>query len=537
MQEVLVLGDEALALGAVDAGLSVAYGYPGTPSTEIMEYLIHYSGSADSGLIARWCTNEKTACEGAIGVSFGGKKALVTMKHVGLNVASDAFMNSALMKIHGGLVIAVADDPGMHSSQNEQDSRFFADFAKVPCFEPKSHQEAYDMAIEAFRISELFHVPVIIKLVTRLSHSRAVINRGVSAGRKTLGKAPDRKGWMAIPALSRGNWENHLILQKDFLEYSEKSRFNPLTINPENKDIAVITTGLAGNYYMENLSDLSPVPSHLHIGVYPIPEEKVRKLCESAEKTIVIEEGYPFVERFMRGILPGSWNIDGKMNSVVTPAGELDPDNVRKALALPPRAARKAADISLPGRPPQLCTGCPHGDSFNALNEALEKLGGGTVTSDIGCYALGAYPPYNAVETILCMGASVGMARGASESGLKNVVATIGDSTFLHSGITGLIDAVSTDTPMTLIILDNSTTAMTGGQDTILSSSRIKQIVLGCGVDPDHLKEFIPLPKNHEKNVKILMDEISHPGLSVVIPLRECIQTLRQKKSRSAEKV
>ena len=532
MQEVLVLGDEAVALGAVDAGLSVAYGYPGTPSTEIMEYLIGYSEKKDTGLIARWCTNEKTACEGAIGVSFGGRKALVTMKHVGLNVAADAFMNSSLMKIHGGLVLAVADDPGMHSSQNEQDSRFFADFAKVPCFEPRNHQEAYDMAREAFKVSEYFHVPVILKLVTRLSHSRAVINRGDTADRTDYGKAPDKKDWMAIPALSKGNWKEHLELQKDFLKYSEESSFNPLDINGERKDIAVITTGLAGNYYMENVSDMNPKPSHLHIGVYPIPEEKIIDLCASADKVIVIEEGYPFVERHIRGILPGGKAVDGKMNNVVVPDGELDPDNVRKALSLPPLEAQKPVSFHLPGRPPQLCQGCPHSDSFFAINEALEKLGGGTVTSDIGCYALGAYPPYNTVETILCMGASVGMARGASEAGLENVVATIGDSTFLHSGITGLIDAVSTDTPMTLVILDNSTTAMTGGQDTILSSSQIKNVVLGCGVNPEHVREFVPLSKNHEENVKILMDEISHPGFSVVIPLRECIQTLRQKKSR-----
>ncbi len=534
MQEVLVLGDEAVALGAVDAGLSVAYGYPGTPSTEIMEYLIDYSEKKDTGLIARWCTNEKTACEGAIGVSFGGRKALVTMKHVGLNVASDAFMNSSLMKIHGGLVLAVADDPGMHSSQNEQDSRFFADFAKVPCFEPKSHQEAYEMTIEAFKVSEKFHVPVILKLVTRLSHSRAVIQRGGTAEKSCFGKAPDRKDWMAIPALSRGNWKEHLELQDEFRKYSEKSIFNPISINPGRKDIAVITTGLAGNYYMENIKDLDPAPSHLHIGVYPMPEEKITDLCSRAEKVIVIEEGYPFVERYLRGILPGGKNIDGKMNSVVVPYGELDPDNVRKALSLPPLASQKPVSIPLPGRPPQLCQGCPHADSFNAINEALDKLGGGTVTSDIGCYALGAYPPYNTVETILCMGASVGMARGASEAGLENVVATIGDSTFLHSGVTGLIDAVSTDTAMTLVILDNSTTAMTGGQNTILSSSQIKNVVLGCGVNPDHVREFVPLPKNHDENVKILMEEISHQGLSVVIPLRECIQTLRQKKTKKA---
>ena len=533
MQEVLVLGDEALALGAVDAGLSVAYGYPGTPSTEILEYLIKYHEKSDPDLIARWCTNEKTALEGAVGVSYAGRRSLVTMKHVGLNVASDAFMNSALMKINGGLVVAVADDPGMHSSQNEQDSRFFADFARIICFEPRNHQEAYDMTVEAYRISELFHSPVLIKLVTRLSHSRAVIIRGETAPRSNFGKAPDRNDWMALPALSRKSWVNHIKMQNDFEEYSENSSFNSLDINPGRSDIAVITTGLGGNYYRENLPDFAPLPSHLHIGVYPVPVEKVRRLCGSADRIVIIEEGYPFVERLVRGILPQNKIINGKMDNVVSPAGELDPDNVRAALGLSPLNAQPPVAVKLPGRPPQLCAGCPHKDSFTALNEAVEKLGGGTVTSDIGCYALAAYPPYNAIETLLCMGASIGMARGAAESGLKNVVATIGDSTFLHSGITPLIDAVSTDTPMTVMILDNSTTAMTGGQDTILTSSQIKQVVLGCGVKPEHLREIIPLPKNHDENVGILKEEIAYEGLSVIIPLRECVQTLRQKNSRS----
>ena len=531
MQDLLVLGDEALALGAVDAGLSNAYGYPGTPSTEIMEFLINYSKKEDNDLIARWCTNEKTAYEGAVGASFGGKKTLVTMKHVGLNVAADAFMNSVLMKIHGGLVVAVADDPGMHSSQNEQDSRFYADFAKVPCFEPKNHQEAYDMAIEAFRISESFNVPVIIKLVTRLSHSRSLIQRGPSVEKTAYGKAEDKKDWMAIPNLSRGSWKKHLELQKDFLNYSENTGFNKLTVNPERKDLAVITTGLAGNYFMENISDFDVKPSHLHIGVYPFPVTQINELCKSSERILVIEEGYPFVERYLRGILQSEKFIDGKLNNIVPPDGELDPDNVRKALGLAPRDSQKPADFKLPGRPPQLCSGCPHIDSYLAINDALKQLDGGTVTSDIGCYALGSYPPYNTVETILCMGASIGMARGASEAGLKNVVATIGDSTFLHSGITNLIDAVATDSSMTLVLLDNSTTAMTGGQDTILTSTQIKNIILGCGVAPGHLREIIPLAKNHEENVSVLKEEISHQGLSVVIALRECIQTLKQKKA------
>ncbi len=530
MNDLLVLGDEALALGAIDAGLSVAYGYPGTPSTEIIEYLQKYSQEHDPDLIARWCANEKTSYEGAVGVSYAGKRALVTMKHVGLNVAADAFVNSALLEINGGLVAAVCDDPGMHSSQNEQDSRFYADFAGIICLEPKNHQEAYDMTREAFAISEKFKIPVLVKLVTRLSHSRAVIKRAEPLKKTDNGKASDRLGWMALPSLSRKNWQSLLEQQKYFKEYSEKSSFNSLILHKDFREYGVITTGLGGNYFRENISDLDYVPSQLHIGVYPVPEEKIKKLASAVKKIIVIEEGYPFVERMITSILSISLPVHGKLDGTVPPSGELTPDNVRPALGLAKRASQKFSDETLPGRPPQLCQGCPHTDTFTALNNAVAHLSEHIVTSDIGCYALGALPPLSAIETLLCMGASVGMARGASEAGRKNVVATIGDSTFLHSGITGLIDAASTNTDMTLIIMDNSTTAMTGMQDTIVSSPRIKEIVLACGVSPDHLKEIKVLPKNDKENTEIIKQEISYHGLSVIIALRECIHIIGKKK-------
>lgn len=526
MSEMLVLGDEALALGSIDAGMAVAYGYPGTPSTEILEYIQRYTKKNESEIIARWCSNEKTAYEGAVGVSYAGKRSLVTMKHVGLNVAADAFMNSALIEINGGLVLAVADDPGMHSSQNEQDSRYFADFARIICLEPRNHQEAYDMTIEAFRISELFHIPVMLKLVTRLSHSRSVIRRKDSLPFSDLGTAKDKLKWMSLPALSRKNWKILLNQQKEFENYSEESKFNKITINNEFKKFGVITTGLGCNYYFENIEDLSQKPSHLHIGVYPVPAELIKKLADTVDSLLVIEEGYPFVEKMLNGIINTAMPVHGKMDGSLPPDGELDPDNVREAMGLSPRESQGTDNSTLPGRPPQLCAGCPHTDAFHALNVALENYEDSIVTGDIGCYALGALPPHSALDALLCMGASIGMARGASEAGRKNVVANIGDGTFLHSGVTPLIDAASTNTNMTLIIMDNSTTAMTGMQDTIMTSPMIKNIVLACGVDSAHLRELKVLPKNHDENTRIIKEEIDYEGLSVIITLRECVHVV-----------
>ncbi len=530
MSDVLVLGDEALSLGAVDAGLSVAYGYPGTPSTEIIEYLQKYAEEQDHELIARWCANEKTSYEGAVGVSYAGKRALVTMKHVGLNVAADAFINSALLAINGGLVVAVCDDPGMHSSQNEQDSRFYADFAGIICLEPRNHQEVYDMTIEAFDISERFKIPVMVKLVTRLSHSRSTIKRRKSLAKPDRGKAADRSKWMALPSLSRKNWQELLDQQRFFSEYSENSDYNFFHENKDFTRFGVITTGLGCNYYLENSGDLPYRPSHLHIGVYPVPVEMIKKVTSGVEKVIVIEEGFPFVEKMLRGILTTSIPVHGKMDGTLPSSGELNPENVRRAIGLEPKKSKALPSGDLPSRPPQLCQGCPHTDTYTALNHAVAEFTESIVTSDIGCYALGALPPLSAIETLLCMGASVGMARGASEAGRKNVVATIGDSTFLHSGITSLIDAASTNTDMTLIIMDNSTTAMTGMQDTIVSSPRIKDIVLACGVSPDHLKEIRVLPKNDAENTAVIKGEIAYHGLSVIIALRECIHIVGKKK-------
>ncbi|MFP3041564.1 thiamine pyrophosphate-dependent enzyme [Treponema primitia] len=554
MKEQALLGDEAAALGAIHAGLSAAYGYPGTPSTEIMEYLIeNAAGNAHipEAFHASWCTNEKTALEAALGVSFAGRRAMVTMKHVGLNVASDPFMNSALLGIKGGLVIAVADDPGMHSSQNEQDSRFYAAFAMVPCLEPRNQQEAYSMTREAFDLSEKFQVPVLLRMTTRLSHARAQIKTEPIRAQNPLSKAGDKTQWMLLPAYARRNYVALIEKQTGFLEWSAAHPSNKLDLDGRDTGLGVITSGLGGNYYEENLEDFvksrsGKIPARLHIGVYPLPIDSIRRLCEKAERVIVIEEGQPVIEERLRGILPHSITINGKLDGTINRTGELDPDVVRRGLALPPRPGALSAGAvtlpNLPGRPPQLCTGCPHGDSYETIKKAVQELDPAeghpntAINADIGCYALGATPPYSVPESIVCMGASVGMARGAAETGIKYAIGVIGDSTFLHSGISSLIDAIAADTPMTLIILDNSIVAMTGCQQTMVGSDKFRPLILGLGLKGEHLIELEAKRQFLEENAAKLKKEIEYRGLSVVIFQRECLEAFRKRKKSEKSK-
>jgi indolepyruvate ferredoxin oxidoreductase alpha subunit len=533
MSEFVVLGDEAVALGAIHGGVSSCYGYPGTPSTEIMEYLLDYS-KEKGGPFASWSSNEKTALEEALGTSFAGKRAIVTMKHVGLNVAADAFMNGALLDIRGGLVIVVADDPGMHSSQNEQDTRYYADFARVPLLEPVNQQQAYDMTREAFDLSEKMGVPILLRLVTRLSHSRAAIQSSPIREENALNKADNKQDWMLLPANARRRWDSLLGRQKDMIAYSENSSVNALVMNEANRERGVITTGLGYNYYMENRGELTDNPSHLHIGVYPVPEEKIRKLAAHVKELVILEEGYPYVERLIAGLLPRDLKITGKMQNIVPLQGELTPDNVRPALGLPVRDSSVVSSMDLPGRPPQLCAGCPHDDTYRVIKEVQAELEESTVTSDIGCYALGALPPLSVPETIICMGASITAAKGSSETGLKNVMAVIGDSTFLHSGMTGLVDCVSSGTDVTIIIVDNETTAMTGGQTTILPSSRLEQVVTGIMGDGEPVLTIPAHRKSHEENKVILRKELAYKGVSVIIAVRECIETARKAKKKGS---
>jgi indolepyruvate ferredoxin oxidoreductase alpha subunit len=528
MREMVLLGDEAVAMGAVDAGLTAAYAYPGTPSTEIVEYLIRHRATHGRPL-ATWATNEKTAYEEALGVSMAGRRALVAMKHVGLNVAADPFMNSAIVQITGGLVCVVADDPGMHSSQNEQDSRCYGEFARVITLEPANQQEAYEMTREAFDLSERFQIPVLVRLVTRLAHSRAVVRLDDPRAENPLARAANPSAWILLPSNARRQWRALLDRQQAFRAYTESSRFNTLALNPDRRDLGVITTGLGRNYYVENLDDLGWRPSHLHVGAYPVPVEKVRELVGHVDRVLVVEEGYPFVERALRGLLPAPKPILGKETGELPPDGEMTPDLVRAALGLPARRGLVVEGLTLPNRPPQLCSGCPHGDTFDAIRLALDGLRPGVVTSDIGCYTLGALPPYGVIESCVCMGASVSMAKGASDAGVRPAIGVIGDSTFLHSGVTPLMDAVASNADMTLVIVDNGTTAMTGGQPTVLPSSRLVDVVKGVGVDPAHVHVVEASRKQTPQNAEILRRELEYPGLSVVIAVRECIETVKER--------
>lgn len=547
MKELVLLGDEALALGALHAGVSGCFGYPGTPSTEILEYLVD-NFEKKGAPVAQWCANEKTAYETALGVSFAGRRAIITMKHVGLNVAADPFMNSSLCGIKGGLICVVADDPSMHSSQGEQDTRFYADFAMVPLFEPTNQQEAYEMVAEAFDLSEKFGVPVIMKMVTRLAHSRAVVHVADAARPENALAKAAAADWMLLPALARKNYDKMIAKQTGLVDWSVAYKRNVLVMNPKRTDLAIITSGLGRNYFEENRADYEAscgeagIPSTLHVASMPLPLDLIRKIASAAGTVLVIEEGMPFIEKQLRGLIPGKNVIAGKFSGALPRVGELNPDLVRTALGLAPRktALEGFAMPDLPGRPPQLCKGCPHGDSYGSLNRAVEILNkkegkvSTVVAADIGCYALGAVAPLKAIETIVCMGASIGMARGASEAGYKYTFGVIGDSTFLHSGLTGLVDAVSTNTAMTVIILDNSIVAMTGCQTTMLPSSQLELAVRGIGVDPAHIRVIDTKPNMIEQNAGIILEEAEYRGLSVIIMVRECLEAVRLRKKKEA---
>jgi indolepyruvate ferredoxin oxidoreductase alpha subunit len=525
----ILLGDEAAALGAIHAGLTAAYSYPGTPASEIMEYLLKVSEQGRS-FRASWSVNEKVAFEEALGVSFAGKRTMVSMKHVGLNVAADPFMNSAITGTNGGLVVAVADDPGMHSSQNEQDSRYYAQFAQVFCFEPSNHQEAYDMTRQAFSVSETLGIPVMIRLVTRLSHSRSGVVPRPPDGQNKLSYGAG-KDWTLLPMNARRRFIMLVEKQAELAKLSEESEFNSLDLRQGRTDIGVIASGIAYNYVMENLKSLDDPPSLLKISSYPLPRGLIRKLAEHVDTLVVVEEGYPFIEKAIKGLFGiHGRTVRGKLTGDLPSTGELSPDAVRAVLGLEPVRVTTTSAMKLAGRPPQLCKGCPHGDTYDALNAALKDYDNANVFSDIGCYTLGALPPYSAINTCVCMGASVSMAKGGAEAGIHPSVAVIGDSTFGHSGVTPLLAAAASNTNMTVLILDNSTVAMTGGQPSFASGERLLRMIEGVGVAKDHLRVIEPLPKNLEENTEIIEEEIEHEGLSVVVAVRACIQEARKRK-------
>ena len=538
MSPVILLGDEAVARGAIDAGISAAYAYPGTPSTEIFQAIedeVKARGLAVRGL---WSTNEKVAVEEGAGVSYCGKRAIVSMKHVGLNVAADPFMNLGVSGVHGGLVIVVADDPGMHSSQNEQDSRCFADFAMVPCLEPADQQQCYDFTREAFELSERFKTPVLLRLVTRLAHSRSQVTPGEPRAQNAASYVEDPARFTLIPVNARRAYAKLVEKQPALQAASESSALNPLTLRDDrpagrpDKRPGILVSGLAWNYLVEALGEERLAGFHLlRIGQYPLPMGKIRQLLDASSEVFVVEEGYPFIERLIsaNGLLREK-PIRGKLSGDLPRVGELGPDDLRRCFGLPVAPSLQIPGLAevLSGRPPSLCDKCPHTDAYAAIKEVLAGLTTADgepvrVMGDIGCYSLGYLPPHQAIHSCLCMGSSIGMAIGAAHAGMTPSLCVIGDGTFTHTGLQPLLDAASENTPITVFILDNSIIAMTGGQPTMATDEEVVDLVAGLGVAREHIRIIEPTVHKKAHNLTVIREEIAHPGLSVVVARRACV--------------
>lgn len=531
----LLLGDEAIAQGAIDAGLSGVYAYPGTPSTEITEYIQlsekRKGDEAKDKIFCQWATNEKTAMEGALGMSYMGKRALVCMKHVGMNVCADAFMNAAITGVNGGLVIVAADDPSMHSSQNEQDSRFYAKFAMIPCLEPSNQQEAYDMMHYAFDLSESLRTPILLRVTTRMAHSRAVVETMDTPREQNALSAPENTNhFILLPAFARKNYAELVEAQADFVQTSEESQYNQYT-KGSNPKKAIVTTGIAYNYLMEVKSENGKVKTEsvLKITQYPLPKALIDQMvADGAEEVLVMEEGQPVVEELLRGMVPSSVAVKGRLTGDLPRMGELTPDCVREALVGERILdARFQIPEIVVGRPPALCQGCGHRDMYAVLNEVAREHENAKIFGDIGCYTLGALSPFHAIHACVEMGASITMAKGAADAGQFPSFAVIGDSTFTHSGMTGLLDCVNSKANVVVLISDNLTTGMTGGQDSA-GTGRLEAICEGLGVEKEHVRVVVPLPKNMEEIKQVLREEVAYNGTSVVIARRECIQTLKR---------
>ncbi|MBO4578464.1 MAG: indolepyruvate ferredoxin oxidoreductase, partial [Paludibacteraceae bacterium] len=457
----ILLGDEAIAQAAIDAGLSGVYAYPGTPSTEITEYIQLHEAKTPGGIFCQWATNEKTAMEAALGMTYAGKRALVCMKHVGMNVCADAFVNSAITGVNGGLVVVAADDPSMHSSQNEQDSRFYAKFALIPCFEPSNQQEAYDMTRQAFELSEKLRVPILLRVTTRMAHSRAMVETTDAPQVQNERKLPtNAQHFILLPAFAKCNYADLLAEQPEFVRLSEVVG-NNVYQKGTNPKRAIVACGIAYNYMQE--AGIAQGASVLKITQYPLPIALINKMiADGAEEILVAEEGQPVVEELLRGLVPSNVTIRGRLTGALPRMGELSPDCFVSAQN---QESKAKSELVLPGRPPSMCQGCGHRDMYTALNEVAREYKVARIFGDIGCYTLGALSPFHAIHSCVEMGASITMAKGAVDAGQYPAFAVIGDSTFTHSGMTGLLDCANCNADVVVLISDNLTTGMTGGQD------------------------------------------------------------------------
>lgn len=508
----LLSGNQAIARGAWEAGVRVAAGYPGTPGTEILEEIARYPE-----IYAEWSPNEKVALEMVFGASLAGARSLAAMKHVGLNVASDPFFTMALTGINAGLIVVSADDPGMHSSQNEQDNRHYARAAKVPMLEPSDSQEAKDFVVLGFSLSEKFDSPVLLRTTTRVSHSMSFVETKDFREEVDLPYVKDAAKYVMIPAHARKRHELLVAKLEDLSKFSEGFEHNRAEWG--SREIGIITSGISYQYAKE----VFPDASILKIGMsYPLPLELIKSFAREVERVYVIEELEPYLEEQIRAL---GIEVTGK--DKIPRTGELSPSIVKEAFGLEADPV-VSVDVELPARPPVLCPGCPHRGVFYVLRKL--KL---VVTGDIGCYTLAAIPPTESMDTCLCMGAGIGAALGlekASADYKGKVVAVIGDSTFIHSGITPLIDIVYNQGTSTVIILDNRTTAMTGRQDhpatgVTLKKGRVKvlsfeELAKAIGVQPQSVR--VVDPYNLQELEQTIREEITKDEPSVIISRRAC---------------
>ncbi|MCL7415272.1 MAG: indolepyruvate ferredoxin oxidoreductase subunit alpha [ANME-2 cluster archaeon] len=515
-----------------ECNTDVIAGYPGTPSSEIIEYLARMKPRGH----VEWSVNEKVAMEVAIGASWTGGRSVATMKHVGLNVASDPFMTLAYTGVKGGMLVISADDPGCHSSQNEQDSRRYAAFAQVPCLDPATPQEAYDMVSFAFEISEMFETPVMFRPTTRICHGKSDIRlQTAQPTEHEIGfeKTPQR--WVMLPAHARARHRVLIDKQEEMTTALETSKWNSLEIM-ENARLGIIASGVSSVYAKEAIEKLGVKVSFLKISAYPAPTGLIREMAGSVEKILIIEELEPVVEEIVRTITAGmDVEIHGK--DVIPRYGELNMGTVEPAVAevagidYSGFQARRS-EIELPNRPPVMCPGCPHRASYYAMKKAFGK--NAIFPGDIGCYTLGVQ--MGTMDTCLCMGASITTSAGIYHAGEKTpICCSIGDSTFLHTGIPGLLNAVYNGADITVTILDNRTTAMTGHQPnpgtglTVLGDATymasLEDIARACGV------EFVMItdPFDIEGTIDTFKQAKEHKGTSVVISKQECIITARRR--------
>lgn len=516
----LMLGNEAVARGAYEAGVRVAVAYPGTPSTEITENMAKYSKDE---VYCEWAPNEKVALEVAIGASMGGARAICCMKHVGVNVAADPLFTAAYTGVRGGLVLVAADDPGMHSSQNEQDSRFYARSAHVPMLEPADSAECREYVMRAFEISEKYDTPVMLRLVTRIAHARSLVEEGVRQEIPLKDYEKDIKKYVMMPGNAKGR---HVVVEAREKKLEEEIDTLGLNrVEMADTKVGVVCSGSAYQYVKEAL----PNASVLKLGmVYPLPEKLIRDFASKVDQLLVVEELEPFFEDAIKAMgIPCS----GKDKTGLQ--GELF---VRKVGRLFGGEADcgPAETQGVPMRPPVLCPGCPH----RAVFYVLKKLGL-TVAADIGCYTLGAMPPLAAVDSVVCMGASIGMALGLEKARgrdfAKKTVAVIGDSTFVHSGITGLVDMVYNQGHSTVIIVDNSTTGMTGHQPNPTTGFNVRGEI-APQLDVVKLCEAIGVPSvrvvdpfNMKELEQTIMEESEKDVPSVIIARRPCALLVKKK--------